>query len=38
MDTGGFVFDIMDPTSRTSDELAGYLATPVFAALPQGGA
>lgn len=29
-----FVFDFMDPTFRTPEELAGYLATPVLAALP----
>jgi uncharacterized protein involved in exopolysaccharide biosynthesis len=32
-----FVFDFMDPTFRTPDELAGYLGTPVLAALPKGG-
>jgi uncharacterized protein involved in exopolysaccharide biosynthesis len=32
-----FVLDFMDPTFRTPDELAGYLGTPVLAALPRGG-
>jgi uncharacterized protein involved in exopolysaccharide biosynthesis len=32
-----FVLDFMDPTFRTPDELAGYLGTPVLAALPKGG-
>ena len=32
-----FVFDFMDPTFRTPDELAGYLGAPVLAALPKGG-
>ena len=32
-----FVLDFMDPTFRTPDELAGYLDTPVLAALPRGG-
>jgi uncharacterized protein involved in exopolysaccharide biosynthesis len=32
-----FVFDFMDPTFRTPDELAIYLGTPVLAALPKGG-
>ncbi len=32
-----FVLDLMDPTFRTPDELAGYLGTPVLAALPRGG-
>ena len=31
-----FVLDFMDPTFRTPDELAGYLGTPVLAALPKG--
>ena len=31
-----FVLDLMDPTFRTPDELAGYLGTPVLAALPKG--
>ena len=31
-----FVFDFMDPTFRTPDELAGYLGAPVLAALPRG--
>jgi len=37
--TGGvssaFLFDLMDPTFRTPGELAGYLKTPVLAALPR---
>jgi uncharacterized protein involved in exopolysaccharide biosynthesis len=32
-----FVFDFMDPTFRTPDELASYLGAPVLAALPKGG-
>jgi uncharacterized protein involved in exopolysaccharide biosynthesis len=32
-----FVLDLMDPTFRTPDELAGYLDMPVLAALPKGG-
>ncbi len=32
-----FVLDFMDPTFRTPDELAGFLGTPVLAALPKGG-
>jgi uncharacterized protein involved in exopolysaccharide biosynthesis len=32
-----FVLDFIDPTFRTPDELAGYLGTPVLAALPRGG-
>jgi uncharacterized protein involved in exopolysaccharide biosynthesis len=32
-----FALDFMDPTFRTPDELAGYLGTPVLAALPKGG-
>lgn len=32
-----FVLDFMDPTFRTPDELAGYLGTPVLAALPKDG-
>ena len=32
-----FVIDLMDPTFRTPDELAGYLGAPVLAALPKGG-
>jgi uncharacterized protein involved in exopolysaccharide biosynthesis len=32
-----FTVDRMDPTFRTPDELAGYLAAPVLAALPKGG-
>jgi len=32
-----FVLDFMDPTFRTPDELAGYLGTPVLAALPKYG-
>jgi uncharacterized protein involved in exopolysaccharide biosynthesis len=32
-----FVLDFIDPTFRTPDELAGYLGTPVLAALPKGG-
>ena len=35
--TTAFVLDLMDPTFRTPDELAGYLGTPVLAALPKGG-
>ena len=31
-----FVIDLMDPSFRTPDELAGYLQTPVLAALPKG--
>jgi len=31
------VLDFMDPTFRTPDQLAGYLGTPVLAALPRGG-
>ena len=31
-----FVLDFVDPTFRTPDELAGYLGTPVLAALPKG--
>jgi uncharacterized protein involved in exopolysaccharide biosynthesis len=37
--TGGlssaFLVDLMDPTFRTPDELAGYLNSPVLAALPK---
>ena len=32
-----FLVDFVDPTFRTPDELAGYLATPVLAALPARG-
>jgi uncharacterized protein involved in exopolysaccharide biosynthesis len=32
------VFDFMDPSFRTPDELANYLGAPVLAALPKGGA
>ncbi len=32
-----FAFDFMDSTFRSPDELAGYLGTPVLAALPQCG-
>jgi uncharacterized protein involved in exopolysaccharide biosynthesis len=32
-----FVFDFLDPTFRTPDELAGYLGIPVLGALPKGG-
>jgi uncharacterized protein involved in exopolysaccharide biosynthesis len=32
-----FVLDFMDPTFRTSDELAGYLGTPVLGALTKCG-
>lgn len=32
-----FVVDLMDPTFRTPDELAGYLGAPVLGALPKGG-
>lgn len=32
-----FVLDFMDSTFRSPDELAGYLGTPVLAALPKGG-
>lgn len=32
-----FVLDVVDPTFRTPDELAGYLGSPVLAALPRGG-
>lgn len=35
--TAAFTFDQMDPTFRTPDELAGYLGTPVLAALPKVG-
>jgi uncharacterized protein involved in exopolysaccharide biosynthesis len=35
--SSAFVLDFMDPTFRTPDELAGYLGTPVLAALPKGG-
>jgi uncharacterized protein involved in exopolysaccharide biosynthesis len=31
-----FVVDFMDPSFRTPDEVAGYLGTPVLAALPKG--
>jgi hypothetical protein len=31
------LLDFIDPTFRTSDELAGYLAAPVLAPLPKGG-
>ena len=31
-----FVVDFFDPSFRTPDELAGYLGTPVLAALPKG--
>jgi hypothetical protein len=32
-----FVIDLVDPTFRTPDELAGYLGVPVLAALPRSG-
>ena len=35
--SAAFVLDFIDPTFRTPDELAGYLSTPVLAALPKGG-
>jgi uncharacterized protein involved in exopolysaccharide biosynthesis len=33
--SSAFLLDLMDPTFRTPDELAGYLKSPVLAALPK---
>jgi uncharacterized protein involved in exopolysaccharide biosynthesis len=35
--SSAFVFDFIDPSFRTPDELASYLGTPVLAALPKSG-
>jgi uncharacterized protein involved in exopolysaccharide biosynthesis len=35
--SAAFTADLIDPTFRTPDELAGYLSAPVLAALPKGG-
>jgi uncharacterized protein involved in exopolysaccharide biosynthesis len=35
--SAAFTVDLLDPTFRTPDELAGYLDKPVLAALPKGG-
>jgi len=35
--TTAFLVDFLDPSFRTSDELANYLGTPVLASLPKGG-
>lgn len=35
--SAAFVFDFLDPSFRTPDELANYLGTPVLAALPKSG-
>jgi uncharacterized protein involved in exopolysaccharide biosynthesis len=35
--SAAFLFDLADPTFRTPNEVAGYLGTPVLAALPKPG-